>query len=182
MEMSPGKGPTADDERRKAITSAYEHHADGLYRFCLRRTDDETAAQEIAQKVFEEAWKKRGEVDFTSRPIAPWLYAVARNMLRSRRRDDRRREETLRSLREVNRLYAADPSEEVASRQAARALVGSLESLPSGQRQVVSLCLLGDCSYETAAGVLEVPVGTVRSRLYRARLNLALAVRSADGL
>lgn len=181
MAMSPGAGPTTDDEKRKALTSAYTRHSQGIYKFCLRRTGDETAAQEIAQKVFEEAWKKRDEVNFTSRPIGPWLYAVARNMLHNRRRDERRREDVLHRLGEVTPLHADDPSEELARRQAARALVGSLGSLPSGQRQVVSLCLLGDCSYETAAGVLEVPIGTVRSRLYRARLNLALAVRGANG-
>jgi DNA-directed RNA polymerase specialized sigma24 family protein len=61
------------------------------------------------------------------------------------------------------------------------ALVGSLGALPEGQREVAALCLLGDSSYEAAASELEVPVGTVRSRLYRARLSLALAVRGADG-
>jgi DNA-directed RNA polymerase specialized sigma24 family protein len=54
-------------------------------------------------------------------------------------------------------------------------------ALPQGQREVVSLCLLGGRSYEAAAVDLKVPIGTVRSRLARARLSLAHAVRTANG-
>jgi RNA polymerase sigma-70 factor (ECF subfamily) len=131
--------------------------------------------------VFLEAWRRRGEVDFESRPIRPWLYGVARNVLRNQRRAQRRQEATVRSLEYVHRRYAEDPSEVLVRQQAAHAVVGSLESLPAGQREVVDLCLLGDLSYAAAAGDLEVPVGTVRSRLSRARLHLALAVRAAGG-
>jgi len=165
------------------ITCAYRCHWQELYRYCLRRTGgDHFVAEEVSATVFLEAWRRRGEVDFSSRPIRPWLYETAKNVLRNYKRTERRRKKFVESLEYVQPHHAADPSEEVTRRQATRALVGSLEALPDGQRQVVGLCLLGDASYEAAAVDLKVPVGTVRSRLYRARLNLALAVRAADSL
>jgi RNA polymerase sigma factor (sigma-70 family) len=174
-----GRNRGKDDER-EAFVSAYEVHAEGLYKFCLRQVGYPTA-EDISQKVFERAWVRWSEVDSASRPIGPWLYGVARNVVRNQRRRRQRQEETVRDIASLHRFYADDPSEELARREAAHTLVGSLEALPDKQRDVVTLCLLSDCSYETAATVLEVPVGTVRSRLYRARLNLALAVRATDG-
>lgn len=182
MAGSHGMGSGSDEEERKAFTSAYRRHADEVYRFCMRRVRNPAIAEEVLATVFMEAWRRREEVDFESRPIRPWLYGVARNVLRNHWRTQRRQEVTQRNLEHVQRRYADDASEELDRRQTTEVLIGSLESLPEGQRRVVSLCLLGDSSYEDAAGDLEVPVGTVRSRLSRARLALALAVRAANGL
>ena len=102
-------------------------------------------------------------------------------MLSGQQRDRRRKEELVRTLGEVQPRYADDPCEELFRTHTARALVGSLRSLPPAQRQVVGLCLIDECSYEAAAAALRIPVGTVRSRLFRARMNLALAVRRANG-
>jgi len=167
-------------EKREIFTSLYRRHADGLYRYCLSRTRDPSQAEEALATVFLEAWRRRDEVDLAAETISPWLFGVARNVLRNQHRAQRRQEAMLRSLEPTSRVHADDPSEELERRQAVRALTGSFLTLPDGQRQVVSLCLLSDRSYEAAAGDLEIPVGTVRSRLSRARLNLALAVRTAD--
>jgi RNA polymerase sigma factor (sigma-70 family) len=181
MDAPPGRGQLIEGEEGKSFSCAYRSYADELYRFCLRQTGDRALAEEVSATVFLEAWRRYEEVDFSSRPIRPWLYGVARNVLRNQRRAQLRQEEAIRDLGQLNRRYADDPSEELARREVTCALVCSLESLTEGQRQVVNLCLLGDSSYEAAAGDLEVPVGTVRSRLARARLNLTLAVRAASG-
>jgi len=180
METSPGSTLSRDGEHL-AFEAEYRRHAPSLYRFCLSRLRDEAWAKDFVQEVFEQAWRQRESVDFHSRPIAPWLYGVARNMLRNQGRERARTEIALNSLGAVVLRYAEDPFAELERREAAAALVGSLGSLPTGQRQVVGLCLLGDSSYAAAAAALEVPVGTVRSRLNRARLNLGLAIRDADG-
>jgi RNA polymerase sigma factor (sigma-70 family) len=182
--MAPRHGNEPEDRgaERTEFEAAYEHHLDGVYRFCLSRTGDPAVAQDITQKVFAEAWKRWSEIHSPTRPIAPWLYGVARYMLSGQRRDHRRKEDLVRSLGAVQPRYADDPCEELVRTHTARALVGSLRSLPPAQRQVVGLCLINECSYEAAATALHIPIGTVRSRLSRARMNLALAVRSADGL
>ncbi len=181
MAGSLGRGCRTKAEDENAFACAYRRHGKELYRFCLRRLGNPGAAEEALATVFLEAWRRREEVDFSSRPMRPWLFGVARNVVRNQRRAQHRQEVTVRNLEHLHRRHAEDPSEELARRQVADALICSLGALPDGQRQVVSLCLLGDRSYEAAADDLKVPVGTVRSRLYRARLNLALAVRVADG-
>lgn len=181
MAASHGRGLKTEDAESKRFDCAYRRYADELYRFCLRRSHDSAFAEEALSTTFAEAWRRRDEVDFVSRPIRPWLYGVARNVLRDQRRKQRRQEEVRTSLERVQRRHADDPCEELMRREITLALVGSLDALPEGQREVVALCLFGDCSYEVVASELKVPIGTVRSRLHRARLSLALAVRGIDG-
>jgi RNA polymerase sigma-70 factor (ECF subfamily) len=173
-----GAGSRVEHE---AFDSLYRSHADQVYGFCLRRTGDPTLAEDARATVFLEAWRRRREVDLTSRPVAPWLFGVARNVLRNQSRAERRQGATQRDLGHLQRRHGEDLSEQLARRQVANALVGSLRELSPSQRQVVGLCLLGERSYEAAAGTLEIPIGTVRSRLSRARLHLEIAVRAADG-
>jgi RNA polymerase sigma-70 factor, ECF subfamily len=177
---SGGESRTAEAER-KAFDSIYRRHGDEIYRFCLRRLRNTALAEEAMATVFLEAWRRRGEVDLVTRPARPWLYGVARNVLRNQYRRQRHSEATVRNLESLQRNHAEDPAEELARRHATLALLGSLQALPEGQRAVVTLCLLGGRSYEAAAGHLQVPVGTVRSRLNRARLNLVAAVRTSAG-
>lgn len=158
----------------------YRHHADRVYGFCLRRTGNVTQAEEALAIVFLEAWRRRRDVDFASRPAAPWLYGVARNVLRNQRRAMRRHDATLHSLGQVQRGRSEDVCEYVQRQQVTDALLRSLRALPPAQRDVVGLCLLGDRSYEAAAGALQIPIGTVRSRLSRARTQLASAIRAAE--
>jgi RNA polymerase sigma factor (sigma-70 family) len=181
--MAPrhGNGNEGQGAERAEFETTFECHFDSVYRFCVSRTRNPAVAQEITQKVFAEAWKQWGEISTPGRPIAPWLFTVARRMVSGQQRDRRRKEELVRTLGVVQPGYADDPCDELARNHTARALVGSLRSLPQGQRQVVGLCLLNECSYEAAAAVLQIPIGTVRSRLSRARMNLALAVRAANG-
>jgi RNA polymerase sigma factor (sigma-70 family) len=181
--MASAHGNHTDDRgaERAEFEATYERHVEGVYRFCLSRTSNPAVAQEIAQKVFAEAWNRWAEIYSPSRPITPWLYTVARHMLSGQQRDRRRKEDLVRTLGAVQPRYADDPCDELVRTHTARVLVGSLRSLPPGQRQVVGLCLLNECSYEAAAAALHIPIGTVRSRLSRARMNLALAVRAANG-
>ncbi len=182
MASPHGNRPDDRGAERADFEATYERHFNGVYRFCLSRAGNPAVAQEITQKVFAEAWKRWDDIASPSLPIAPWLFSVARHMLSGQQRDRRRKEELVRTLGEVQPHYADDPCEELARTHTARALVGSLRSLSPAQRQVVGLCLIDECSYEAAAAALRIPVGTVRSRLSRARMNLALAVRRANGL
>ncbi|HEX4805534.1 MAG TPA: sigma-70 family RNA polymerase sigma factor [Conexibacter sp.] len=169
-------------ESETAFDSLYRRCAEPVYRYCLRRTGDADLAEDALAIVFLEAWRRRDEVDLTSLPAEPWLYGVARNVLRNQRRSRRRRDATLHSLGHARPPAALDDvSERVERQQVMDALVRSLHALPPGQRAVVDLCVLEDRTYEAAAGALRIPVGTVRSRLSRARVHLSLAVRAAEG-
>lgn len=171
----PPKGSAA------AFDLLYRRYADPVYRFCLRQTRDADMAEDALAIVFLEAWRRRGDVDLTSRPAEPWLYGVARNVLRNQRRALRRRDATLRSLGHARPPACDDVSERVERRALLDALLRSLHALPPAQRAVIWLCVLEDRTYEAAAGALRIPVGTVRSRLSRARLHLALSLGVAEG-
>jgi RNA polymerase sigma factor (sigma-70 family) len=179
--MEASQGTERGKEGGEEIAFAFRRHARELYRFCLRRTGNAARADEALGEVFLQACTRQEEIDFQTGSLRAWLYGVARNVLHNQRREEQRQEATALRLTDLQRRAAEDASEELARRQVAQTLLCCLGALPEAQRQVVVLCVLGDRSYEAAASDLNVPVGTVRSRLYRARLSLALAVRAADG-
>ncbi len=170
---------TRERQERAAFDAIYRLHGDRVYRFCLRRTGNHALADEARAIVFLEAWRRRHEVDFSSKPIAPWLYAVARNVLHNQRRAESRQSAMQQRLEYLQR-HSEDLTEHLQRRQAISALLHSLRALPPAQREVIGLCLFDDASYETAAGKLQIPVGTVRSRLSRARVQLASDLRAAE--
>jgi RNA polymerase sigma factor (sigma-70 family) len=175
------RGAGGREREREAFDALYRHHADRLYAYCRRRSHDRESAEDACAIVFLEAWRQRAEVDLTRRPAAPWLYGVARNVLHNQHRSHHRRERALGSLRRVEPTQSLDVSEHYALRQALDEIRDLLAELPPGQRAVVRLCALHEHSYEAAADALQIPVGTVRSRLARARLRLASGLLAAEG-
>jgi RNA polymerase sigma-70 factor (ECF subfamily) len=161
---------------RASFEALYRRHSEQVYGFCLRRTHDGALADEARSTVFLEAWRRRHDVDLATRPAGPWLLAVARNVLRNQRRAAMRQHATIELLGSEAPVPFEDFSDSVHRRAVVAAVWRGVRSLPEPQRDVVALCLLGGHSYAAAAAALRVPVGTVRSRLSRARLQIALAV------
>jgi RNA polymerase sigma factor (sigma-70 family) len=164
--------PRSDVDRFDRL---YRAHADQVFGFCLRRTGDWALSDDIRSAVFFEAWRRRHEVDLVTRAALPWLYGVAANVLRNHARSSRRRSAAFRRL--PRPIAEVDFAEEVADRlyasERAPATVALVQALPAGERAVVVLCLLDELSYSAAAVALGLPVGTVRSRLSRARTRLS---------
>jgi RNA polymerase sigma factor (sigma-70 family) len=148
----------------------FERHAKAIYNFCFRRTGDWATAEDLTSVVFLEAWRRR-TYDVDEGKVCSWLYGIAVNVVRNRRRHLARYAEILR------RLPAAQSEPDFADEAALRldderqmqALLTALAQLPRGQRDVLVLCGWLDVSYDDAAYALGIPVGTVRSRLARAR-------------
>jgi RNA polymerase sigma factor (sigma-70 family) len=163
--------PTRDADR---FDHLYRTHADQIFRYCLRRTGDPAVADDIRSAVFYEAWRRRREVDLSTREALPWLYGVAANVIRNHVRSSRRRRAAFRRV--PRPPEEADVSELIADRldatEQARGAIEMVNQLPAGERHVVLLCLVDDLSYEEAARALGLPIGTVRSRLSRARARL----------
>ena len=155
-----------------AFGELYDRHANAIYNYCFRRCADWALAEDLTANVFLEAWRKRRRVVFDREDaVLPWLYAVANNVQRSSARRHRR------LLRLVGELGAGlrtarDPSEQLAEEEAMRTLLAAVRRLPRREQDVVALCVFGDLTYEQAALALGVPIGTVRSRLARARNRL----------
>ncbi|HEX8648249.1 MAG TPA: sigma-70 family RNA polymerase sigma factor [Thermoleophilaceae bacterium] len=155
------------------FTRLYRSHNEQILRYSFRRVGNWAEAEDVRSIVFYEAWRRRAEVDLTQ-PALPWLYGVAQNVIRNHMRASRRCEAAIRRLPRTATepdLAQNIPDRLDASESARRALV-LVGRLPPGERDVVLLCLLADRTYEEAASALGVPIGTVRSRLSRARRRL----------
>jgi RNA polymerase sigma-70 factor (ECF subfamily) len=159
----------------------YRRYGDQIFWFSLRRTGDRTTAEEIQSSVFYEAWRRRRDVDLTTRAALPWLYGVAVNVIRNHLRSTRRREAAFRRLAppSIEIDLADEATDRVYASDRARTIVDLVNRLPPDERDVVVLCLVGDLSYTCAARELGLPVGTVRSRLSRARARLVSLERLA---
>lgn len=154
-----------------AFRVLYQRHAMDVEAFCLRRTADQTLAEEATSEVFLELWRDRRRLKVTGDSVRPLLLGIALNVLRHRWRTERRHRATLRRIGEAldpspSTDSPAPPSEALAR---ARDLV---EQLPRSEAETLILIAWGELSYEETAATLGVPVGTVRSRLARARRRL----------
>jgi RNA polymerase sigma factor (sigma-70 family) len=151
----------------------FERHAKLIYNYCFRRVGNRETAQDLLSIVFLEAWRRRDK-ELPSDKVLPWLYGITTNVVPHRRRSERRYAAALSRLpatqAEPDFASATDESLDYA-RQAQDAL-GLLGTLPKREQDVFVLCVGMALSYEDAALALGVPVGTVRSRLSRARARL----------
>jgi RNA polymerase sigma-70 factor (ECF subfamily) len=151
----------------------YERHARTVYNYCFRRTGDWSAAEDLTAIVFLEAWRRRGQVELERDQAIPWLLGVATNVIRNSRRSKRRYRAALERMpRERAADFAPDADERLDDERVMRAALRALRTLPSRDQDVVALCAWEELTYEEAALALGIPVGTVRSRLSRARARL----------
>ncbi len=150
----------------------HDRHAATVLRFLGRRVGAEVAEGLIGE-LFRIAFERRKTFDASRVSALPWLYGIGSNLLQKHRRREARR------LRASARMAAA--SEAADRRASAGALdarllfprvADAIEALPDGEREALLLFAWEDLSYQGVAEVLELPIGTVRSRLNRARTHL----------
>jgi RNA polymerase sigma-70 factor (ECF subfamily) len=157
-----------------AFGELFERHADAVYNHCFRRTASWFVAEDLTSVVFLEAWRKRRQVAFHGESVLPWLFGVANNAIRNATRSMRRHNRLLAKLPRPSAI--PDQSEEAIGRvddeRAMQAILRAFTHLSVHDQEVISVCDWSGLSYEEAALALRVPVGTVRSRLSRARTRL----------
>jgi RNA polymerase sigma-70 factor, ECF subfamily len=151
----------------------FERHATAIYNFLFRSTADWAAADDLLSIVFLEAWRRRDK-ELDEGNVLPWLYGIATNVLRNRRRSERRFAAALRRLPKAGSEPDFSPAadEHVDDERRMRQALDLLHALPEREQEVFVLCAWMELSYEDAALALGLPVGTVRSRLSRARARL----------
>jgi RNA polymerase sigma factor (sigma-70 family) len=164
------------------LTFAEVHvrHVDRVYRHCYARLGNHPDAEEAANQVFLEAWRKRDRLDVGEGGIVPWLLAVAGNVTRNHLRGRRRAVALVHRLHlpRAGHDHGADVDARLDADRHADALRGALRRLRPLSQDVVALCAIEDLSYREAAEVLGIPVGTVRSRLNRAKSALRKELRA----
>ncbi|WAZ23332.1 RNA polymerase sigma factor [Streptomyces cinnabarinus] len=158
-----------------AFSDLFDACARSVYNHAYRLTGDWAVAEDVVSLTFLDAWRLRERLDEEGGSLRPWLLGIATNVTRNTRRAARRHAAA------VARLPREEPvrdfADEVAGRlddEAQLAVVRTaLARLRRAEREVLALCVWSGLDYTAAAEALGVPVGTVRSRLSRARKKLA---------
>jgi RNA polymerase sigma-70 factor (ECF subfamily) len=157
-----------------ALAALFDRYGDRILNHCFRHLADWAEAEDATSSVFLEVWRHRRRVRLHDGSALPWLYGVATNVCRNAGRSRRRYLRAVASL--PGPTPAPDHADQVADRLGSevrmRAVLEQVRSLPTREREVLALVVWADLSYEQAAAALDVPVGTVRSRLSRARARL----------
>ncbi|MGI5205330.1 RNA polymerase sigma factor [Spirillospora sp. CA-108201] len=167
-----------DPERFGEIFDAYFAEIHG---YAARRLGPD-AGSDAAAQTFLEAFRARERYDASRAAVRTWLYGIATNVVGRHRRGE------VRGLRARARLGPAEDEGGHADRVDARvsaqglrgALAGALAGLPAGERDVLLLVALADLTHEEVAAALDIPYGTVGSRLSRARKRVRASLGGAD--
>jgi RNA polymerase sigma factor (sigma-70 family) len=167
---------------QRVFSELYERHARAIYNYLFRRLADWSEAEDLTAVVFLEAFRRRSEVVVVEGKLLPWLYGIATNVLRNRRRALwRNRHLVARLARQPDTVVTPDVAARSEAAQQMRSVLKRIARLPRQQQDVIALCVWSGLSYDEAAAALGVPVGTVRSRLSRARDSLDAALAELDG-
>lgn len=176
MEPSDADVIAASLAEPAAFGAIFDRHASTILRYFGRRVEP-AAAEGLLGEVFRIAFEQRASFDPSRASARPWLYGITANLVGRHRRSERRR------LHAMARLAARQPTDQndvvgehaAGSLDAAEAwsrLAGTVDLLPAVEREALLLFAWENLSYDDIADALGVPVGTVRSRLNRARRRL----------
>jgi RNA polymerase sigma factor (sigma-70 family) len=190
--MRRRRGPAADDDDAAVIESSwreperfavlFDRHAPHIYRYLARRAGPQVADDLVAE-TFLAAFAKRDRYDLGHADARPWLYGIATNLVGQHRRDQARQ------YRITQAAATAEPevpghAERVAAdvtAQGMRPLLDTaLAALPAGDRDVLLLIAWEQLTYKEVSQALAIPVGTVQSRLHRARTKTRHVLAGTD--
>lgn len=168
-------------ERPEIFALLYDRYAPDIHRYAARRLGD-GAADDITADTFLTAFRIRSRFDTARASARPWLYGIAANLIGKQRRTEVR---GLRALARTGRDPVAESWVELADSRvtaeaAQAALAGAVAALSGGDRHVLLLVAWADFTYQEVADALSIPVGTVRSRLNRARRKVRTALGDDD--
>jgi RNA polymerase sigma-70 factor (ECF subfamily) len=165
---------------REAFVAIYRRYHGGIYRFARSMTGSTAIAEDVTQEVFLALMRDITRYDPERAPLGTYLYAIARNVTRYRLRKERRF--VVLDVGAVDEPRASDDPEQAMMRsQTVKKVRAYIMGLSSRYREVLILCDLNGLSYEEASAILNTRIGTVRSRLHRARKQLAERIARADG-
>ncbi|MFF6886016.1 RNA polymerase sigma factor [Streptomyces sp. NPDC012421] len=158
---------------RAAFAEIFDEHARAVYAHAVRTTGDWAVAEDVMSLTFLEAWRLREKLaEVVS--VRGWLLGIATNVMRNTARAARRHREAMRRLPppEPQPDFAGEVVGRLADGRRLAAVSRALRRLKRTEREVFALVAWSELGYAAAAEALGIPVGTVRSRLSRAREKL----------
>jgi RNA polymerase sigma-70 factor (ECF subfamily) len=136
-----------------------------------------SAAEDVVSLTFLEAWRLRAKVQPDGGSLRPWLLGIATNISRNTQRARRRYEAAVGRIPRPDVVpdFAQELVDRIDDAEVLEAVNAAMATLRQAEREVVALCVGSGLDYAAAAEALGIPIGTVRSRLARARKKLAKA-------
>ncbi|WP_230885212.1 sigma-70 family RNA polymerase sigma factor [Planomonospora sp. ID82291] len=168
-------------EEPDAFALLFDRYAPEIHRYAVRRLGD-SLADDVVADTFLAAFRRRDRYDLTRPDARPWLYGIAGNLIGRHRRVEIRSYRALArtGVDEVAESYADRVDAQVSASAVQKDLAGALAGLSAGDREVLLLVAWADLTYGEVAEAVGIPVGTVRSRLNRARRKTRAALGGAD--
>ncbi|MGN9906295.1 RNA polymerase sigma factor [Phytohabitans sp. LJ34] len=162
------------------FAAVFDRHGRAVHRYLARRVG-RSLADDLTSETFLLAFRLRGRYDTSQRDARPWLFGLATNLVHRHRRTEVRQ---YRAFARTGVDPVAEPHAEVVDRvvatSASRRLAAVLAKLPAKERDVLLLVAREELSLVDVARALDIPAGTVRSRLHSARQRLRRALADLD--
>jgi RNA polymerase sigma factor (sigma-70 family) len=163
------------------FATLFDRHATVIRHYLARRVGPQPA-EDLTGETFLIAFSRREDYDLAHQNALPWLYGIASNLVRQRRRAEVRQLRALArtGVDDVLADHAESVSAKVTAQASTRVLAGALARLTAGERDVLLLMAWAGLSYDELAAALDIPLGTVRSRLHRARTKVRAALTNLE--
>lgn len=162
----------ARENNREAFTQLIQRYQNQVYSLAYRLCNNPDDAKDLAQEAFIKLYQVLDKYD-SQRPFAPWLYRVVTNVCYSQLRRRPRETVPLEGVIELTPLLPSQasnqPEERYEQEETQRLVRQAIAELPENYRLPIVLRYLEDFSYRQIAEIMEVPVSTVETRLYRGR-------------
>lgn len=171
----------ADSVRhRDRFAVIFDRHAATIHRYLARRVGAD-AAEDVLAETFLTAFRRRDRFDTARGDARPWLYGIAATLLVDHlRREERQRRPA--PFGPETHEHTAEVDDRVSAQSQQARLRTGLAQLPAAEREVLLLIAWEELSYAEVAEALDIPIGTVRSRLHRARQQIRLWLAATEPL
>lgn len=178
-ELEDGAIFERSEAQPQLFTIIFDRYYRAVYGYLSRRVG-QTVADDLAAETFIRAFERRSAYDPTAERALPWLLGIALNLLAHHRRSEARRFRALAAAGGLEPSESAVDASERAHADTTQRLISGLEQLDDYDREALLLHAWGELKYDEIADVLGIPVGTVRSRLNRARRKVRQALESTS--
>ncbi len=162
------------------FATVFDRHYDAIHRFLWTRVG--RRAEDLAAEVFKIAFQRRDDYDPRFPSARPWLFGIAARLAKQQHRDEAKAHEVVERMgSRPEDVSDVGPEQRLDELAPSSPVAASLLELPARDRQPLLLHVWEDLSYEEVAHVLDVPLGTVRSRIHRARRDLRARLTPGGG-
>lgn len=167
---------------KRAFQQLVEKHKKVAFRMALGLVGNRDDAFDISQEAFLRVYKSANTFD-QSRPFLPWFYTIIANLCRTWLSRRSRRDNRMVDLEDVSYLLVSEdnPAKTVEQKEEIARLRQAIMELPFDDREIIVLQHFRNMTYDEIANLLDIPRGTVMSRLYYARKKLARLMGKRDG-